>query len=204
MTNAPVPSPIGNGGPGTPDEALNPFDPKRLRLSMASIDSMGSKEIITRALVGRPSSQTYFRVHPSADFQLDTAVLRWEDDRETYLIAPEARRYLSTDSKNVRMYYFITDSGAVGLWPVGLPGDMGRSCLWWDTAHAAAREAMTKWVRINSDNRANMYKVYFHTTMKDEPAWPDLTLTQVLELAFTGRIIQNADHPIIKRLMGMS
>jgi hypothetical protein len=204
MSNNSSASPVGNGGAGVPDETVNPFDPKRLRLNMVPIDTLRSKEIIVRALVGRPSSQMYFRVHPLPEYQLDTAIIKWDDDRQVYLIAPECRRFLINDSKRVRLYYYITDTGAIGLWDVGLPAEFGKSCLWWDTAHAAAREAMTKWIRISTDNRANMYKTFEHTAMKDEPAWPDLTMTQILELAFTGRIILDADHPIIKRLMGMS
>jgi hypothetical protein len=198
----PTPNPAGNPGSKAPEPAPNPFDPKLLRLAPNFLET-GSKEIITKALVGRPSPQTFFRINPLPDCQLDTAVIKWNEDRQVYLVAPDFRKFLANDIKSVRLYYYISDAGSIGLWDVGLPAEMGRTCIWWDTAHAAAREATTKWVRVATDNRSNCYRVFPHNTMKNEPVWPDLTFAQVLELAFAGRLIDRADHPIIKRLMGM-
>lgn len=185
-----------------PPNAPNPFHPAALRIGSNFADGVGSREIITRAAVGRPSNQIFFRVHPDPEFQLDTAILDWQEDRQTYLVGREVRQVLSNSLKRVRLYYYITDGGVIGFWPVGLPNDLGRSCAWWDTAHQGAREAMTKWVRIESDNRANVYRSFGLMVAKDPPTWPELTMTQLLELAFSGRFIQDAEHPIVRRLMG--
>jgi hypothetical protein len=36
-----------------------------------------------------------------------------------------------------------------------------------------------------------------------DPTWPDITFNEVLKIAFRDRIIDNPDHPVIKRLRGL-
>ena len=35
-----------------------------------------------------------------------------------------------------------------------------------------------------------------------EPEWPEMTLGQILELAFKTRYIKTLDHPVVRRLLG--
>jgi hypothetical protein len=63
---------------------------------------------------------------------------------------------------------------------------------------------MKQWVRVTADREAGGYQVHAAANQPPEPEWPDLSLADMLRLAFAsqGRIIDDPDHPVIKQLLG--
>ena len=47
------------------------------------------------------------------------------------------------------------------------------------------------------------YHVHTSTTIPD-PKWPDLSMHQILTIAFRDRFIETVDHPVLKRLRGLA
>ena len=47
-----------------------------------------------------------------------------------------------------------------------------------------------------------MYETFEASADLAEPEWPDLPLSEILEIAFRGKYIKDWDHPALRRLRG--
>jgi hypothetical protein len=196
-TNPPLPR---------PDATLrdvDPFDPTALRVT-PDTGAIGVRREILTVPVRKPGKQEFFRVRPGPDWHLDTVVLELSEDRETYLVAPALREELAAEGRVARLYTCVSRGGALFLWPVPLPGPDGRANPWHQSAHDIAGRAEERWLRVMSDQAAGMYQAMVATGLADEPEWPDLTLRRMLELAFRERLVDSADHPVVRRLRGLA
>jgi len=70
------------------DDFDNMFDPKRLRLSQNFAATVGVKKRVTVIQVRKPGKQEFIRVHPSSDYCVETAILEFKEEGETYLVDP--------------------------------------------------------------------------------------------------------------------
>ena len=61
--------------------------------------------------------------------------------------------------------------------------------------------AMRQWVRVVANRAASAYDVYFSDHAAD-PVWPQLTMTELLKLAFKDFYIDSPSHPILQQLRG--
>jgi len=66
----------------------------------------------------------------------------------------------------------------------------------------AAEHAMTSWTRIRSNRGLAGYDIEEPHAALPEPEWPELTLARAIELAFRDRLIDTADHPVLRQLRG--
>ena len=64
------------------------FNLSELRLSQNFSEIVGVKKVILTVPVRRPGNQNFFRVHPSEDYHIETAVLQLKEENETYLVDP--------------------------------------------------------------------------------------------------------------------
>jgi hypothetical protein len=182
----------------TPD----PFDPASLRLSQDFGAECGVKKVLLKVPVRKPTRQEFVRVHPDPDYSLDTALIELKDDREFYLVPPELQIELFDETAATRLYTAVNRQGVITLWPCPLPGHDGRTNAWHETAIQAAELAKTRWVRVVSDMSLGGYQPFAAVAELPEPEWPDRAFGDLLRLAFGDRLIDQADHPVIKRLRG--
>ena len=183
--------------------APNPFDPERLRIDLSFSEGVGVKKALITIPVKKPSRQDFIRVHPSAAFRLPVAIIELRDDRETFLVLPDIAREIPGEYTMVTLYTCVNRQGVVFLWPVRLPGSDGRQLEWHRSAAEAAEMAMERWIRVQANMSLGAYEVYEASSTIPEPAWPtDLTFTQMLTIAFKGRLVDSFDHPVLKRLRG--
>ena len=190
------------GKPSNVPEELNPFDPASLRLDLDYTSTTAVERVITTVKVGRPDKQVFFRVHPDAGMRLNTAVLRWTEDSQIYLVQPQLRAALPGEIDFVTLYTVIDRSGNLSLWPVKLPGEDGRINSWPESARRIAELATKSWVRAKSDMMAKAYAAERAIGSIPDPIWPDISLADLLRLAFEGRNIDREDHPILLKLKG--
>jgi hypothetical protein len=61
---------------------------------------------------------------------------------------------------------------------------------------------MTGWVRITSNMSLGAYEVFEATGDLPPPVWPEIDLTEILRIAFSDRIVDRMDHPLVQRLRG--
>ncbi len=185
-------------------EALDPFSNlEGLRLNQSFADTVGVKRLLTTVPVRKPGRQDFVRVHPAAEYRLTPAALiELKDERETYLVMPQMANELPGEFVAATLYTTITRQGVLSLWPVRLPVE-GRQNDWHRSAAEAAELAMTKWIRLRANMSLGAYEISEAIGDLPEPAWPELSFTEILRIGFRDRCVDTPDHPLIQRLLGV-
>ena len=193
----------------TPDEqtvgqdAPNPLDPERLRISLDINEGLGVKKAHLTIPVRKPNSQDFIRVCAEPEYRLPVAMIELKDEREWYLVTPEIAQQIPHECFKAILYVCMSRSGVLFLWPVRLPGADGRQSEWHRSAGEAAEMGMARWVRIKANMGLGAYEVFEASATIPDPVWPsDLSLMQILLIAFKGRLVESFDHPVLKRLRG--
>jgi hypothetical protein len=144
------------------------------------------------------------RVHPDPAFRFPIAVIEMKEDRETYLIAPELRAELATEStfKIQMTATAINRQGVLFLWAVNMPRADGRADEWSRTGLEAIEMATRGWVRVTANMSLGAYDVFQANAQLIDPDWPTAAMGELLRIAFKERHITTLDHPILRRLRG--
>jgi len=193
---------MSNDNESSQPKPTDPFDPARLRLSQDFAGELGAKKLLTTVPVRKPDKQAFVRVHPDANYRLNTAILEMKGEREIYLVDRSLWSGLGQEVYGATLFTAITRQGLLFLWPVRLPGSDGKISEWHRSAYAAADLATTKWVRVSANMNLGAYDIVESVAEVPEPQWPDLPFKQILEIAFKSRFIQTADHPVLRQLRG--
>lgn len=180
----------------------NPFDPASLRLSQNFTDSTGVKKLLTTVPVRKPNKQDFIRIHPDPTYRLETAVLEFKEERETYLVAPALWSELPSELTPKVLFTAMNRQKVLFLWPIRLPGEDGKIDDWNASALEAATMAQQGWIRVSANMSLGAYEIYSASGELPEPEWPDYSLSQILEIAFKGRYINDLNHPALRRLRG--
>lgn len=180
----------------------DPFDPAALRINPASTASIGVKKLLTTIPARKPGKQVFVRVHPDEIYRLTAAVVDLKEEGEVYLVAPSVAEALAEEVTLVTLFTAVDRQGNLFLWPVKLPKGDARSNTWNLSALAAAEAAMKAWVRVVANMAGQAYDVFRATGDLPEPEWPDLTLKEILKIAFRDRYIDDLEHPVIRKLQG--
>ena len=175
-----------------------------IRLSPAAAATAGTSEVLRHVPVRKPSRTEFVRVHPDAEMQIATGVFVDREEREVFFVVPELRAELAGELKPVLLVTATTRQGMVLLWPVALPDASGRRNAWAETAREACELAKVSWVRLVADMSLGAYRIYEAEGQLSDPVWPDKPLPELLKLGFKDRIIDRADHPVVRRLRGLS
>jgi hypothetical protein len=153
--------------------------------------------------VRRPSPQDFVRVNANPAYRVNFGVIELKDDREDYLVVPHLVPQLPGEVVFKTIFTAINRQGVVFLWPVRLPGLEDKPNAWWHSALEAAELAMTEWVRIKANMSLGAYEMFTAASEVPDPDWSELESFQdLLRIAFRGRLIDNLDHAVIKRLRG--
>ena len=186
------------------DQNPNPFDPASLRLDQSFADTVGVKKLLTTVPVRKPNRQDFVRVHPDAKYRLTpAAIIEVKEDHEVYLITPGMAQALPGEFSLVTLFTTINRQGTLHLWPVKMPLPGGQQLEWHRSAAEGAERAMRKWVRVTSSMSLRAYEIFEANGHLPEPAWPDISFQEILQIAFRDRIVDRADHPLVQRLQGV-
>ncbi len=180
----------------------DPFDLSRLRVSQDFAQTLGVRKLLTTVPVRKPNRQEFIRVRPGEDYRLETVILELKEDRESYLIEPNLWSELPGELVVKVLFTCINRQGVLTLWPVRMPGEDGRQDPWNASALEAADLARKRWVRVVANMSLGAYDVFEASGNLPEPEWPELTLQEILKIAFKGRYITELDHPVVRRLRG--
>jgi hypothetical protein len=182
---------------GTPD----PFDPNLYRVDQSYAQASVKKALIAVA-VGKPRKDWFIRVHPFADYRGDYLVVEL-DRGETYLVTPDFALELGSLAVAKTLYTAITRQGTPFLWAVKLPGPDSNLDSWNESAREAASLAIEKWVSVRANQGDGRYDVFEALGTLSEPDWAALPpFRELLKIAFKGRLINESDHPVLRRLRG--
>ena len=180
----------------------DPFDLSKLRLTQDFVETGGVKKLLTTVPVRKPAPQDFIRVHPDSSYRAAVALVEFRDERETYLVTMNIARELPGEFVSAILYTAINRQGVVHLWPVRLPAPDGRVLEWHRSAAEAAERAMDRWIRVRANMSLGAYEVFEATGDLPEPEWPDIPFPEILKIAFRDRIVDRADHPLVRRLRG--
>ena len=193
-----------HAGTEAPSLAPDPFDLGNLRLSQSFTETAGVKKLLTTVPVRKPNPQDWVRVHPGSEYRENFPLIELKDEREEYVVAASLVPELVGEFVSKTLYTTVNRQGVVSLWPVRLPDPDGREMEWHRSAREAAELAMNRWVRCKANRSLGAYDIFQAEACIAEPAWPDLTFQQIIRIAFRDRLITSMDHPVIKRLRGLS
>jgi hypothetical protein len=191
-------SKLGIVEPATSD----PFDLSKLRVSQDFLETTHVKKLLLTIPVRRPGPQDFIRVHPSPKYRELMAFLELKDDRETYVVDLNAVPELQGECFIATLFTAITRTGVAFLWPVRVPATSGRSNDWHVSAAMAAEQAMQRWVRMKANMSLRAYEVFQAESAIPDPEWPDLSFQELCRIAFRDKLINQSDHPVLKRLRG--
>jgi hypothetical protein len=186
--------------PPVPD----PFDPASLRLGSDYSQGLGVRKVISTVPNRKPNKSEWFRVRPGEEWRLQTAVLELEKgvERSTYLVAPSLWPDLSGEIAPALLLTCVNRANDLFIWRVKLPGADGRTNTWTESAMQIAAAAESTWCRMVSDVSNGIYTHFEPAVDLPEPKWPDLSFSEIIKLAFRGRMIDSLDHPILSELRG--
>ena len=179
-------------------------DLEAIRLSPDVAATAGTREVLLHVPVRKPIRREFVRVHPGGEMQIEIGIFDDREEREIFFVVPELREELLGEIKPVLLATAINRQSVLFLWPVQLPDEGGRRSAWAETAHEAYQRAKTTWVKLDADMSLGAYRIYEAMGQLPEPVWPDKPLPELLKLGFKDRIIDSADHPVIKRLRGLT
>jgi hypothetical protein len=183
--------------PKAPDE----LDLESLRLNPSSTDGLVAKVPISIP-VHKPPKHDWVRVHPHDS--LAVAGIDIKEERELYLVDGCMMSALGAELVQCVLHPYINRLSVLRLWPVRLPAPDGRQNEWHRSAGIAAALAQEHWVRVVPNQNLGGYEVYRTTSPIPDPVWPEISLQQMLKIAFhdRGRIIRDHEHPVVKLLTG--
>jgi hypothetical protein len=189
----------------TKPEIPDPFSPENLRLSEAYKDTIPIKKLLTTIPVCKPGPQDFVRVHPSPEYRENFPLLELKADREEYIVATKLVPQLFGEFANKTLFLAITKQGDPFFWPVRLPSPEGRDTGWARSAREAADRATRTWIRIRANMHLGAYDIFEAGDGVEfgEPEWPALSFWDLIKIAFKDHLIENVDHPVVKRLRGV-
>ena len=158
----PIPErPAESSSPPEPD-ILNPFAPERLRLNQKYLEQAAGRPMFVTVPIRKPNKQEFIRVHPSEAYRLTPAALiDLQDERETFLVAPEFVPELGEgECYFASLFLAISRQQVISLWPVKLPPADRSPSDWQLSAMAMARLAMKQWIRVTANIRRGAYPMF--------------------------------------------
>jgi hypothetical protein len=178
------------------------FDLSELRLSQDFSETAGVKKVIMTIPVRKPGRQDFFRVHPSEDYYIETAVLEHKQEREIYLVDRGLWSEIPGEIIPKALFTTLNRQNILSIWAVRLPGEDGRLDSWNRSALEAADLSKKHWIRMAANMNLGAYEVFKATAELPEPVWPELTFKEMLTIAFKDKFIRDFDHPILCQLRG--
>lgn len=183
----------------------DPFDLSKLRLGQNYAETVGVKKLLRTVPVRKPNKQDFIRVHPDAAYRENLPMIELKEDRELYLIGGrDLASELAAESIFVTLYTAINRQGVAFLWPVRLPSPDGKDMDWHRSAREAAAEAVHRWVRVSPNMSLGAYEIIVAEAVSAEPTWPEVSYQELIRIAFRDRLVTDFNHPVVKRLRGLT
>jgi hypothetical protein len=157
-----------------------------------------------RIPVAKP--RDFFRVHPDPNFRRQTEVYTHKPEgqiEEQHFILAKPMQGMIEEARPAIIVVCIYRDGTLRLWPLKRAKASEKDNDAWKSAREAAREAMTKWVRIVWVRTAYQWR-QAQPGYAPDPDWTKLpTFDQLVVHAFGQHgIIRDTNHHIYRDLMG--
>ena len=175
-------------------------DFSRYTLSQNFGSVSGVKKKLLTVPVRKPAKTQFFRVHPVN--KMDTMLLIYgEGSGEPYLIDPDVMQEVENLARPYRLVEAIDRQGNVFFCPLALP-DAEKPLNWHFSALEAANNAELEWTRMQANMALGAYDIFAAEQDLGGPEWPELSMNELLEIAFKNKIIDRPDHLVLLQLRG--
>jgi hypothetical protein len=178
------------------------LDLDQFRLSQHFAAATAVRKHVVTVPVRKPNRQEFVRVHPDSDWRLTTATLNLKEERETYVVVPKLWATLNEELVRATLYAAMTRQGTFFIWPVRMPGADGRLDEWSRSAHEGADLATRAWVKVAANMNLGAYELGEAQGDLPDPVWPSETFAELFSIAFRGKVIDDIDHPVLRKLHG--
>jgi hypothetical protein len=193
---------------GRVEAEADPFDLDSLRLSQDFASAVEVQRPIVTVPVRKPTTKgAFIRTHRDPGFWFNTKLLEMDDgaDRDSYLV--DRRLWEALDGEPLFASFLLVPcmsrpGNVLYLMKIRLPGPDGRTSEWTRSALEAVDIAKTRWVRIVSRMELGGYQPEPAGGNLPDPVWPEMTLKEILRVAFRDRVISDWNHPVLRRLRG--
>lgn len=162
----------------------------------------GGTVLPLRATYGRLNKHRFCRVHPGDKYKFRCLVVDDKDSGETYLAAPNMISHLGNLATPKTIRLAVDNAGTPKL--IGEPDvdQTARKNLWHLSLKEGIKLGESKWVRIQANMNAAQYEIVDSANDLGEPRWPNQSMEEMINDAFSGRIINSPDHPYIRQIQG--
>ncbi len=182
--------------------ATTGFDLSAMRLPANYSAGMGVKKVLNKVPVGKPDKTKFFQVAVDEAFTFRVFLYEDKTANETYIVLPFVQPLLGSLARPAQLHAAIDRTDNPFLIPVILPGEDGQWNSWHESLAQGVEMAKDHWVRLTSNKSIGAYDVNQATAVLPEPVWPGATMEELIKIAFRGKIIDSADHPVIRALQG--
>jgi hypothetical protein len=193
-------------------DGYDPFDEVYVPRDKTYAGVGGNKETLVIA-ERKPNDQEWFRVHPDREMHQRVFIFTDKVSSEkgsilagkTYLVLGSVARepVIASRIREAVIYPVMTRQNALLVWVI-VQAQPGKD--WNDypkSATMAAEIAMTQWILLQNIGGSYGYETWpVDGTQLPPPSWPKLTGKELLKKAFTGRVIDSVNHPIVQALTG--
>jgi hypothetical protein len=164
-------------------------------------------------VVRKASGIGFFRAHPEQWKAIWMLEIKNGEDRGHYLAAGAALKLLqglvNTKAADIKLFpgrltlCFGRDVGLF-LWPLKLPQPRKANQVdeWSATAMRVCKMAEAEWVQLFCPRGASCYHWSRAEGLKEAPPWPESSFPELVNLAFEGKYITDAEDPVIRRMLG--
>jgi hypothetical protein len=155
----------------------------------------------THVPVEKVKKSVFMRVHP---LHTQTCYAMKDEDDRLLLVASSVAAHgdLAEHIGLYVLYSTIDRQGNLRIWPVRRARPTEASFAAWDSAHAIAERAKTKWLRMQWNKAISAYDCFIAPVQPVDPEWPDFNFGDLVKQGFEGRVVSSLDHPAIRRLLG--
>jgi hypothetical protein len=180
------------------DDGPNVFESLEDYAVSPSEVGIGETQVVLQVKFGRPRAQEWVRCHPEPERVRYFHAIKDQKANRLFVVNPRMLSLVGSQAKLYRVRQAISTDGELYLWPAPVEGRLES-----DITHFNAQQAaLNRWIRIEWGGKA--FVAVEPQGDLGEPEWPELTFREVLEMGLAGHLINNENHPFIKRLLGRS
>lgn len=182
---------------------IDGIDLNALRINPNTAMNVSVKPVITSVAIMKPNPKQFIRVCATrAGFPYSAMAVDGGQGIGFYLVTNGVDQLVPQHVKAYSFHLAINRANQLFLIPLNEHRTNGHRHSSADSLELALEQAKRAWVQISWNSALMGYQVYEAVGNLAEPIWPTLTDNEIFNLAFKGRIIQSATHPIIQGLQG--
>jgi hypothetical protein len=156
--------------------------------------------------IRNPRRHEWFQSRPGDDWKAILA-LHIDAEQVAYAVDPSFHNILIGRGliKRYKVYTLLTyGTEVLFLSLIGLANAGETENSYNRSRTEAYRVAETEWVQIGASKAIGGYEMFRPESAMAEPVWPNppASLDDMLQIAFKGRYIDRADHPILNQIRG--